>query len=195
MTERPIVVRAARAAEYPVIGELTVRAFAADGFADEDYRPILRDVAARAAVAEVLVAEEAGRILGSVTSVTGGGPYAEQAGDGEAVFRMLAVDPQLRGRGAARLLVRSCVERARGAGCRRLVISTRPGMRAAHRLYEQEGFRRCPERDWEPLPGLELWCYALELAGPGGRGGSPSSASAASMSSRETPSRNSTASR
>jgi hypothetical protein len=34
----------------------------------------------------------------------------------------------------------------------------------AHRLYQRLGFVRCPERDWSPLPGVELVVYRLDLA-------------------------------
>jgi len=36
-------------------------------------------------------------------------------------------------------------------------------MLAAHRIYERMGFVRTPDRDWEPIPGLPLLTYALEL--------------------------------
>ncbi len=36
-------------------------------------------------------------------------------------------------------------------------------MRAAHRIYERLGFTRDPERDWSPLPGVELLAFALRL--------------------------------
>ena len=76
---------------------------------------------------------------------------------------MLVVDPVTRGRGVGELLVRTCLERARAAGKRRMVLSTDPRMTAAHRLYERLGFVRLPERDWSPLPGVQLMAYALEL--------------------------------
>ncbi|AJE82444.1 acetyltransferase [Streptomyces albus] len=162
-----ILIRSARPAEYEEIGELTSRAYLADGLllsgADDPYLPVLRDVARRAAGAEVLVAEEDGQIRGAVTFVAQG-PYADLAGAGEAEFRMLAVSAAARGRGAGEALVRACVERARALpDCRALVLSTQPAMRSAHRLYERLGFTRAPERDWEPIPGLTLLAYALTL--------------------------------
>jgi ribosomal protein S18 acetylase RimI-like enzyme len=36
-------------------------------------------------------------------------------------------------------------------------------MHAAHRLYERLGFTRVPERDWSPVPGVQLVAYALPL--------------------------------
>ena len=44
-----------------------------------------------------------------------------------------------------------------------MVLSTDPGMRAAHRLYERFGFTRAPERDWSPVPGVDLIAFALNL--------------------------------
>ena len=59
--------------------------------------------------------------------------------------------------------MRACLERARAAGKRRMVLSTDVRMAAAHRLYERLGFTRLPERDWSPLPGVDLLVYALDL--------------------------------
>ncbi|HEY6057264.1 MAG TPA: GNAT family N-acetyltransferase, partial [Candidatus Limnocylindrales bacterium] len=69
-----------------------------------------------------------------------------------------------RGRGAGRLLVEARIERARGAGRRRLVLLTRPEYAAARALYERLGFRRDPERDLSPVPGVDLIGYQLDLA-------------------------------
>jgi hypothetical protein len=37
-------------------------------------------------------------------------------------------------------------------------------MPATHRVYEHAGFVRDPERDWSPLPGVDLITYRRELA-------------------------------
>ncbi|MFE2533223.1 GNAT family N-acetyltransferase [Streptomyces sp. NPDC059371] len=155
-----IVIRPARPEEYPVIGEIAARAYLGDGLLDfgesDAYLGTLRDVAGRAAVAEVLVAAEGDRVLGSVTFATDGSPMADSARDGEAEIRMLAVAREARGRGAGEALVRACVARARALeGCGRLVLSTQRTMRSAHRLYERIGFTRTPDRDWNPLPELD----------------------------------------
>ena len=76
---------------------------------------------------------------------------------------MLVVDRAARGRGVGELLVTTCLERARAAGKRRMVISTDPRMSSAHRLYERLGFSRLPERDWSPMPGTDLLVYALDV--------------------------------
>jgi GNAT superfamily N-acetyltransferase len=163
----PITVREARPDEYERIAGLTLAAYLEiPGVADDPaYLEELADVAARAAAVPVLAAveESSGAILGSVTYVPGPGPFAESEGPNEAGFRMLAVDPMVHGRGVGRALVAACVERARVAGKRRLVLLTLPEMAAAHRLYERTGFARDPANDWEFEPGRWLLGYAMEL--------------------------------
>ncbi|MFF2641887.1 GNAT family N-acetyltransferase [Streptomyces niveus] len=165
------IIRAVEPAEYAVLGEITARAYLDDGLldfgADDPYLERLRDVAGRAAGAEVLVAVDAGEgggVLGGVAYVVAGSAWAEVAGDGEAEFRMLAVAPAARGRGVGGALVRACVDRARATeGCLRVRLSTQKSMLGAHRIYERLGFVRTPERDWSPLPGLSLLTYSLEI--------------------------------
>ncbi|WP_181796275.1 GNAT family N-acetyltransferase [Streptomyces sp. WELS2] len=166
-----IEIRPAVPREYAALGEITARAYLEDGLLDfgesDEYLDELRDVAKRAAAAEVLVAVADGRPLGCVTFVPDGGPMADIARPGEAEIRMLAVDHAARGRGAGEALVRACVERARATkGCTALVLSTQRTMRTAHRIYERLGFVRTPGRDWNPVPELDditLLTYELTL--------------------------------
>jgi len=159
-----VVVRPVEPAEHDAVAELLAGVYVAEGWASEQYAPELRDVAHRAAEADVLVAVADGRLLGSVTVATRGGRYAELAGPGEAVVRMLVVDPAARGRGAGGALMDACLELARAAGCRRVLLSTQREMAAAHHLYHRLGFVRTPEKDWSPEPGLQLLTYGLDLA-------------------------------
>ena len=90
-------------------------------------------------------------------------PYAGEAGPGEAEIRALAVRPEVQGQGVGRILLRLLLQRACELGIRHLVLCTEPTMRVAHRLYEQEGFIRLPERDWSPAPGTTLLVYGMRL--------------------------------
>lgn len=156
-------VRTARPEEYDAIGELTAAVYLAEGYADEGYARVLRDVASRAASASVLVVVRDGRLLGSITVAAGGGEFAEQAEPGEAVVRMLVTDPAARGTGAGTALVAAAVELAGGSGCSVVRLSTQASMAAAHRIYERAGFTRTPDRDWSPQPGVDLLTYQLVL--------------------------------
>ncbi|WP_327416238.1 GNAT family N-acetyltransferase [Streptomyces sp. NBC_01233] len=163
-----ITIRPVQPAEYAELGEITAQAYLADGHLDfnedDGYLNVLRDVAGRAALAEVLVAERDGLILGGVTFAAPGSPLADIAGPDEAEFRMLAVAREGRGRGAGEALVRACIERARAIeGVSGMVLSTQHSMTGAHRIYARLGFVRVPERDWAPIPGLTLLAYRLNL--------------------------------
>jgi GNAT superfamily N-acetyltransferase len=158
-----VVVEPAWPEDLPRIGELTAGVYLGDGLAPPEYVPTLADAAGRAALAELLVARDGADIVASVALVLSGEFGEVLASDAEAGFRMLVVSSAARGRGIGAALVTACLDRARAAGKRRMVISTDRRMASAHRLYERLGFTRLPERDWVPLPGVELLVYAREL--------------------------------
>jgi GNAT superfamily N-acetyltransferase len=164
-------IRTPRPEEYEQIGELAVRVYLQEGYirAGSHYSVVLRDVASRAEKADLVVAVDThDRLLGTVTYAGAGSPYAETAtAPDEAGFRMLVVDPDVRGLGVGRALVEWCVSRARESGVRVLRLSTQRQMAAAGRLYLRLGFVRTPELDWTPEPGVDLVTYALELTPPG----------------------------
>jgi ribosomal protein S18 acetylase RimI-like enzyme len=159
-----LAVQPARPEDFDRIAELTVRVYVDGGLSSSGYTAELADVVGRSTRSELLVVRDAGGcVVGSVALVLAGDFGEVTTSDEEAAFRMLVVDPAVRGRGLGELLVASCLDRAREAGKRRMVLSTGPTMAAAHRLYERLGFRRLPERDWSPVPGVDLLVYARDL--------------------------------
>ncbi|MDN5798236.1 MAG: GNAT family N-acetyltransferase [Intrasporangium sp.] len=163
MTER-VEIRLAREGEYDRVADILATAYAPSGLRPgDDYYQHLRDVAGRVAAAEVWVAVEGSEVLGTVTWPPVGSPEREVAGDDEAEFRMLAVDPRVQGLGIGRALVEAIVRRARSEGFRRIVLSTTTWSTSARRLYADMGFVRVPERDWPVNDDLVLQAYALEL--------------------------------
>ena len=164
-------VRPVTGGEHERVGDLTVAAYSAipGDHMSGDYEKELRAVERRATEAVVLVAETAEGIVGAVTYVDDPtSPWAETEGlrHGEALIRMLAVDPVGQGEGAGRALVEACIERATADGRRALILHTTPWMTTAHRLYERRGFRRLPDRDFTPVPEVPLMAYGLDLPPP-----------------------------
>ncbi len=160
----PLTVQPARPDEFDRIAELTVRVYVEGGLASDGYLAELADVAGRSTRSHLLVVRDPDdRVVGSVALVLSGDFGEVTDSDEEAAFRMLVVDPATRGRGIGELLVTTCLDLARAAGKRRMVLSTASTMTAAHRLYERLGFHRLPERDWIPVPGVDLLVYSLEL--------------------------------
>lgn len=164
MSDETPTVRLARPDELTEVGEITARAYADFVLGPDDpYLDRLRGAAARARDAELWVAEAEGVLLGTVTRTPAGSPWREVAADGEGEFRMLAVSPEARGRGVASALVDHVVALCRADGDTAVVLSSLTEMHTAHRIYDRAGFRRTPVRDWDPVPGVHLITYRLEL--------------------------------
>ncbi len=163
-----VEVRLASPDEYAVAGQLTLDAYVGDGFLehDDDYATQVGDAARRAREAELFVAVDAAagsgaaEVVGTVTYCPPGSSWRELGGESAGEFRMLAVAPAQRGRGIGRLLVQHCIDRTHALGLDGVVICSLPSMTAAHVLYATMGFRRAPELDWEPAPGVVLWAFA-----------------------------------
>ncbi len=167
MATSAFTVRPVAPAEFDAVGDAIVAAYLDidPGGEPEWYIEMLRDVETRARGSTVLAAvDDDGAVLGGVTYVSGpDDPYSEELRPGEAGIRMLGVSPAAQRRGVGRALVQACVERARAAGRRRIVLHTGTWMAAAQRMYETLGFRREPAGDWQPLPDVQLLCYVLDL--------------------------------
>lgn len=158
----PLEIRPATPDEFGAVGDLCVAAYQPFLAHAGDYVDVLRDTGRRAEAAELLVAVDE-QLLGTITFVPDGGPLGEIAAPDETEFRMLAVSPAAQGRGIGSALLRHIVDASARDGRAGVVCSSQPAMRAAHRIYEKVGFTRDPERDWSPLPGVDLLAFALRL--------------------------------
>lgn len=164
-----IVLREARVDELDAVGEMMVAAYAEFMPPDRPeqwlaYRDEIRDVRRRLSESTLIVAEDGGRPAGAVTyypdaskEVHGGWPPSW------AVFRLLAVHPDARGRGIGRLLTEECLRRARAAGAAAVALHTTHLMTIAREMYERMGFVRAPEFDFFPLPQFRVMAYRLTL--------------------------------
>ncbi|MGW0040485.1 GNAT family N-acetyltransferase [Rhodococcus sp. NPDC003348] len=160
-----ISIRPVDPADFDAVAELTVDSYVGGGFVAEasGYVQRLRDTATRADQAEVLVAEWDGEVVGSVTIAEPGTPFSDVAQDGELEFRMLAVSSEARGKGAGSALVRHVLDTAYDRGLQAVVISTEPEMVDARRIYDRNDFVHVPDRDWQPVPGMELTVLVREI--------------------------------
>lgn len=158
MTRHPTVeLHRARPDDLEAAGEVTVAAYAPFTEGEKDfYLAELRDTPRRAREADLWVAVEGDRVVGTVTICPDGSPWREIATDEEGELRMLAVAPEAQGRGVGAALMGVVLRELAG---RPIVLSSLAEMAAAHRLYRRLGFERLPERDWSPAPGVDLVAF------------------------------------
>jgi ribosomal protein S18 acetylase RimI-like enzyme len=168
-----ILIRYVRLKDRKAVRDLTLRAY-------EEYASLMPSrhwVYYRENIIETLDGDEtADRILAESDGVIVGSVMLYPAGrllssEDDEVFiaswpevRLLAVDPEARGRGIGAALMRECAQRARRAGSEFLVLHTNDLMRAAIHLYEKLGFERFPEADWVVDEKTIVKAYRLDLS-------------------------------
>lgn len=105
---------------------------------------------------ELLLARaQGGQLAGAVLHLHVRGPMGQVAVADEREFRLLAVDPEHRGKGIGRALVQACVERAVLDGASGMALWSQPSMVAAHSLYESMDFVRRADRDQDDPRGFK----------------------------------------
>lgn len=166
----PVTVRTARPEEFEEIGAFTLRCFTRTGPQAvailPDRRRLLLGAEHRAAEGDLLVIPdpETGTIIGTASLLDVGSELCRQARGEERELRLLAVDPEHRGRGLAVTLMREAIARLRADGAATLVLDTGPLNTTAHHLYERLGFVRRPGRETTPATlGGFLRVYELDL--------------------------------
>jgi RimJ/RimL family protein N-acetyltransferase len=104
------------------------------------------------------VVEQDGRIVASI----GAGPLRP---DGHVELKRLYLAPEVRGRGLATRLVALVEGHARNVGATTIDLWSDTRFAAAHRRYEQLGFRRTgDERDLDDPSHTTEYRFVLELA-------------------------------
>jgi predicted N-acetyltransferase YhbS len=166
-------IRNARASDRAAIEAVTLSAYEQYGVVMPPalwvrYRENIVSTLAAAPPGTQIVAEEGGRIVGSVLLYPAGAKLGRPGGGSMNLalpeVRLLAVAPSARDQGLGALLMEECVRRARESGAEALTLHTADMMRAAMRLYERLGFRRTPELDFEPAPGVTAKGFRLDLS-------------------------------
>lgn len=132
----------------------------------QGYFRIVSDVHGLHPEAELLVAEEDGRIVGTVTFFADGA--LSRQGEwpaGWAGIARLGVSPECRGAGIGRALVEECIRRTRELGLETVGLHTTEWMATARAMYERMGFIHTPDFDFHPRPGVIAMGYRLDLTG------------------------------
>lgn len=103
------------------------------------------------------IAEKDGENIGSVLLVK----HPER--EGVAKLRLLLVEPKARGLGVGKRLVSECTRFARRVGYRAITLWTSDLLHAAHRIYEQEGYKLAHQEPHDGF-GYGLVVQTWELA-------------------------------
>lgn len=162
----PFGVRLAEAGDDADLGELLVDAFVTTYAAKMPHVQVsdrrkaeLRDVARRRAAGIVLVAEAAGRVIGTISAFPAGTPGFELWRPDIANLRLLACAPDWRGRGVSGRLLDDAERRLREAGARAIGLHIRRGVEGLARFYASRGYQRAPDGDEDLLPEVFLQAY------------------------------------
>ncbi|MGZ4129021.1 MAG: GNAT family N-acetyltransferase [Actinomycetota bacterium] len=169
-----VTIRDARDDELDQVADLLEAAYAQYGpppessvelaEAFDEYRTNIRDVRSRLNESVLIVAEQDGRIVGSVTFYP---PSSEGTGEGWpagwAAFRLLGVDPSARGAGIGRALTEECLCRARALGATTMGLHTTVVMDVARAMYERMGFTRYAQNDMPITDDFTVMAYRMTL--------------------------------
>jgi ribosomal protein S18 acetylase RimI-like enzyme len=144
------VIKTATIEDFEAIADLNVVAYAE--FASylppgswETMQKNLRNIQARAEVAEFMICHSGSDIIGSVA-------YCPAGKSDPAIFKpdiasilLLAVHPQHRGKGIAKALTIECIAKAKNDKASSIGLFTSELMQSAQRLYQSLGFQQKSE--------------------------------------------------
>lgn len=136
-------VRAATESDIPRIQELYLQLAFTPPPPDEtgpsvnEYREVFNRMTALPGY-ELIVAEEAGTVVG--TTVLAVLPGFAHGVSPFAVIEYLVVDEEHRGKGIGKLLMEYCIDRAKEAGCYKIMLTSDNRRTEAHEFYRSLGF-------------------------------------------------------
>ena len=160
MNSQEYIVRDATLSEFPEIGELMVNVYSQlEGFPTKNEQPNYYKMLANIGSltenpqTNLLIAiSSSGKIGGGVVYFgdmkyygSGGTATREKNASG---FRLLAVDPAIRGQGIGKLLTKACIQMAKDEKQNQMIIHSTKAMQIAWKMYENMGFKRSKDLDF-----------------------------------------------
>ena len=128
------------------------------------YLEDIMDIRSRVKVADIIVAEIKGHMVGTVTLFLKPSNSSREGWPKDwAGIRLLGVHPDYRGRGIGRALMEECIRRCREKGISTIGLHTSELMEIARKMYEKMGFKRVPEFDFHPTPEITVMAYRLDI--------------------------------
>jgi ribosomal protein S18 acetylase RimI-like enzyme len=161
-----VTIRRATPPDSPSINTLCVEAYrefeTAVGPANwRQMYEVLAHAADLSRVGELILAEDAGGLLGVIVYVRPGNSDGVTMPAEWASIRMLAVSPSCRGRGVGKRLTQECIDRARRDGAEAIGLTTGEMMRIARPMYERMGFQK--DAELGSRMGVEHARYVMRL--------------------------------
>lgn len=154
---RSIAIRRARLSDIPALLALEQRCFPGDRLTRRQFRYMLTKANAVTVVADRSHGRQPPTITGYVLVLF-------SRGTSMARLYSVAVDPDARTRGVARVLVQAAEEEARERECACVRLEIRKDNTASIRLFEQCGYRRIGEYDDYYEDHMDAWRYEKSLA-------------------------------
>jgi len=153
------------------IGELLVEAYVEayrekmpEVVVSEARKKDLRDVASKRKIAQVVVLEKSGTLIGTIAVFPPGAAGSEAWLPNATDIRHLAVARSHHGQGLSKLLLIEAERISREIKAGTITLHVRKGAHGVGRLYESMGYQRAREGDLE-LPHIKLEAYALKIKG------------------------------
>lgn len=156
----PLAIRGLQPDEHDTLGRLMVQVYSSlEGFPtpleQPHYYELLANIgrfAEKPGVRVLVAMTGAGELAGGVVYF---GDMAQYGSGGIATtipnasgIRLLGVDPRFRGGGVGKALTNACIQLARDAGHREVILHTTAPMQVAWKMYERLGFVRAKELDF-----------------------------------------------